>query len=1659
MNEPIISRVYDLKVQGYDAALKNLNAITAAFTKMDETKRKTDEQLKKAVEAGNAAAIDKLVLKVKELEASLKNLDKQREQSAKEVELLAKAEKIEADTKLTNAKATTEQAKAEAVRTKSIIDQEKELDRQIALEDKKAKADAKNSADAKVQANNYYALLQVQRLALEAYRITPSDSPFFNQVKQGATEAKAKVDAFNRSLSPDGTLVGEYKTGIINAFKTLGLGDFIQKQKIDLETQLNSLIQKNQHLAQEYKQASAAGGEAFAKIDLELKESIRLQQQMEANLQHINAEFATTGGIGSQITQSLSNEFKNLKTNIAQMAVSYLGFQAVLSGTTNLIHQNAELSDSVAQLQIYLKGSKVDAENLVEQLKKIDTRTSLAGLVDIGTIVAKKGVAKDEIAGVTNALDQLFVTLGKEVGDPHEAVGSLVKLVNVYSEDKHVTAKNIGDIGAAIQKLTSSGVATGAFLINFSERLAGVRGITGITIQNVLGLGAALQELGQRNESAATAAQKLILDMFLKPAQYAKAAGESVSQFSKELASSPVEALIKVAAALKKPGAATEELVASFSEMGIKGARVIGVLGDIAGNSEYMRKRVDDANKSFGDQDSIVAANTIKQNTFAATLDKISKQFELLGANKSVQVVLGVVVSTLALILGNIIPIISALGLYGLAWLTVAKEVTIAGEVTAVTNGQMLLLRIQIAASNVLLGIFRLYTIAATIAQTAYNAVIYLYTGIATGAAAATTFLGAAMRLLPIGFILAALGLVVGIFRALASEVNGSTAALRAQALQQKINAEIQKEAAAATSNQRAEATLLVAVVKDLSISEETRNATLKKLLELDPLFQKALVDGKLNYQELDKALTAYNAKLLQSAELEASKARQSKEFGKLTDLQGIKQEIEIAQKAGKGFGDLSDEAQKAFSKVTTSVGRTNIFSSLVNATIGKDDFKTAISDLNKEINRQLQNVDAAQAVYLDKQKSIDAGLPKATIATPVSPAGTVFDQFKNLVKNGGTEEQFSDLMKQIEEQKKNTALLSTEYKNLNDLQQKVKDLLDPKKAPANTKGSRLTGEQKDVIKDIDAARDEQLAAEKLKYSKLEESEQQYLQNILKINIAAADAKLAFIKGKNAEERKTIAELQLYKIEQEQETNKKLFDLQSKSIERSIDDAKKQAQAKLDVVKENPLASTLDKLKAKETFLSTELVIEAAGNEKIDALEKRYGVQSLNNEKKRRDALLAINRDLAKTQFDILYESFNDQTRLIKEAGDRNIAEFKNIINTQREAILNSNKPEEQKQAGLTSLDKLEATGTLAREVATLKQQLPSYQKALAEKRITEKEYADFYAAYIAKLTALNDNLNGSSQKVTDVNSFLQSNLKKLFGFIEGSNQAKVFGDTVAQTFDLAKAAMADYYDAERANIERSNQLQHNRIELQKQQQLDGAQSEAERESITRQAQAKSEAANREAFEKNKKLQLEQAKINLAIQLSNLAVIAFAPNPLNIATLGIAGGIMYAVQAGLALAGYALNVGRINSAKYAVGGYTGMGTEKDSTGHRVAGIVHNDEWVSPKWMVEHPTYGRVIQQLETVRMKGYADGGFTGTGNFKLGDSLQAPINPGAFFSRNNGGSNSNTDAQISALANLIAETSRQTNQRIDKIKVAVVAGEVDVTNNKTKKATVRGTV
>lgn len=72
----------------------------------------------------------------------------------------------------------------------------------------------------------------------------------------------------------------------------------------------------------------------------------------------------------------------------------------------------------------------------------------------------------------------------------------------------------------------------------------------------------------------------------------------------------------------------------------------------------------------------------------------------------------------------------------------------------------------------------------------------------------------------------------------------------------------------------------------------------------------------------------------------------------------------------------------------------------------------------------------------------------------------------------------------------------------------------------------------------------------------------------------------------------------------------------------------------------------------------------------------------------------------------------------------------------------------------------------------------------------------------------------------------------------------------------------------------------------------------------------------------------------------------------------------------------------ISNAKYDKGGFTGNGFgSPDGSGYKVAGVVHEDEWVAPKWMTSSPQFADTINALEYARQTktGFAAGGYATT--------------------------------------------------------------------------------
>jgi len=71
-------------------------------------------------------------------------------------------------------------------------------------------------------------------------------------------------------------------------------------------------------------------------------------------------------------------------------------------------------------------------------------------------------------------------------------------------------------------------------------------------------------------------------------------------------------------------------------------------------------------------------------------------------------------------------------------------------------------------------------------------------------------------------------------------------------------------------------------------------------------------------------------------------------------------------------------------------------------------------------------------------------------------------------------------------------------------------------------------------------------------------------------------------------------------------------------------------------------------------------------------------------------------------------------------------------------------------------------------------------------------------------------------------------------------------------------------------------------------------------------------------------------------------------------------------------------IAKVNSQTFSDGGDTGLGYYTDHTGHKVAGLVHDKEYVIPKWMNTDSRMQPIISSIERIRQRGsFAEGGFT----------------------------------------------------------------------------------
>lgn len=579
---------------------------------------------------------------------------------------------------------------------------------------------------------------------------------------------------------------------------------------------------------------------------MEMTDALR---KCKAELANVNKELSASGSnsdrfakwgqkwVGIVTTFSLGKDLAN----------------QVVSTARQYVQSYATMQEAEANVRKYTGMTREEVADLNEELKKMDTRTSREQLNALAGDAGRLGItSKEAILEFVDAADKINVALGEDLGE--DAVKNIGKLAQMFGEDKNLGLRGaMLATGSTINAVAQSCSASEPFLVQFTSRVAGAAHQAGIAQADILGFAAAMDENMLREETSATAYQKILMKMYTDTDKFANAAGLELNAFSKLLKEDANEALLQFAEGLSKKGGLAD-LAPIFGDLKTEGAGVSTVLSVMAGKADEIRERQKLANDAYREGTSIIQEYNVQNNTVQAGLDKAKKQFNEIGVTLGEQLLPimsnGIHLTSKSMKLLS--SMISFMAKYNVEILTVAGSIAF---YVAMINKEIIANKLRVFWETKVVVAFKATMAAskklwATLAANPYTALI-----------AAVT----------------ALTVIIARYIKRTNEAARAASAL----------AEVQRAAAKETKTEEEQMRRLLSIAKDEKRSKEERLVAIKQLNEISPEYLGNLNLEAINTDKATQAVNRYITAMRLKKKIEKAEAKREE----LTE--GIEQDIE----------------------------------------------------------------------------------------------------------------------------------------------------------------------------------------------------------------------------------------------------------------------------------------------------------------------------------------------------------------------------------------------------------------------------------------------------------------------------------------------------------------------------------------------------------------------------------------------------------------------------------------------------------------------------------------------------------------------------------------------------------------------------------------------
>ena len=340
-------------------------------------------------------------------------------------------------------------------------------------------------------------------------------------------------------------------------------------------------------------------------------------KQVNAELRKIQAE--------SRETESTLNRANNF---ITKWGNAIVGGMAAMAGVTmagkQAVQVYADMDTALANTQKYTGMAREDVEQLNEEFKKMDTRTSREGLNELAQAAGRLGKnSVEDVMGFVRAGDIIGVAMDELGADAPQIISQLAGIFNL--EGELGTEKAMLSVGSAINTLSQNCAAGAPNLVDFASRMGAIANSTNMTMDEMLAFGALLDDQKVSVEKGSTAMQTVITKMYANPASFAKTAGMNVEEFTAKLKHSSTQGIMMFVDALSNMDSMGQ--AATLKNLHIAGAGVVQTFQTLAGKTELLQKQMATSKQAFDEATSATEEFNVQNNTVQAQLDKAQKGF------------------------------------------------------------------------------------------------------------------------------------------------------------------------------------------------------------------------------------------------------------------------------------------------------------------------------------------------------------------------------------------------------------------------------------------------------------------------------------------------------------------------------------------------------------------------------------------------------------------------------------------------------------------------------------------------------------------------------------------------------------------------------------------------------------------------------------------------------------------------------------------------------------------------------------------------------------------------------------------------------------------------------------------------------------------------